>query len=162
MRPYFVIIPILYLFGCASTGKSYPQPETDVKYFHVKPYDPEPGVEYIRFTARIQGTLNIKNSCLLIGPHVPTFHVEVVIARDKKGLFIQHEKGGKKYRVGDKVDGGGAYRSTFVSKPEFVAFKNGAAPEICKPQKYRPRFFGKRETGSYVSFYLVKPDEENN
>lgn len=103
--------------------------------------------------------MNIKNGCLLIGPHVPTFHVEVVIAQDKKGLFVQHEKGGRKYRVGDKIDGGGGYSSTFRSNPVYVDFKNGASPEVCQPQKYRTRFFGERETGSYVSFWLSEPEK---
>ncbi|MEP1230898.1 MAG: hypothetical protein ABJG88_09505 [Litorimonas sp.] len=153
MRLFFIVICSFFLASCASSGDTV-APETikNVKYFQTKPYDPEPGVEYVRLTALVSGRLNIKNDCLMIGPHVPVFSNDLVIARDSRGLFIQHETGRKKFRIGQKITGGGGYSSKFRAKPDFVYFKNGATPDLCKPQKYR--WLRETETGSYVSFYL--------
>ena len=159
------LIRLLTLFSlsvlstaCTTTAKSSPELPETVKYFHVKPYGPKPGVEYIRFTARVRGKLSIKNECVMIGPHIPIFANDLVIAKDRRGIFIQHENGGRKYRIGDHIDGGGGYREKFVAKPEFVDFKNGATPDICKPQRYRPYWGAEKETGSYVGFYLSEPE----
>jgi len=88
----------------------------------------------------------------MIGPHVPVFANDLLIAKDSRGLFIQHETGGKKFRGGDKIEGGGGYSSRFFAKPDFVDFKNGAGADTCKPKTNR--WFSERKTGSFVSFYL--------
>lgn len=156
MRFFSLIAAVSILTACASSGARAPEPLTDVKYFQVKPYEPEPGVLYARLTARVEGQLNIKNKCLLIGKHVPVFAKDLLIARDGSGLFVQHEKGGRKYRLGDNISGGGGYSSNFRAKAEFVDFKNGASPDICKPKTYR--LFGREEVGAYVSFWMSEPD----
>lgn len=151
---YLSVVFISFCFaGCATNG-DIQSPETvdDIRYFQTKPYDPEPGVDYIRLTALVSGRLNIKNDCLMIGPHVPVFANDLIIARDSRGLFIQHKTGGKKFRIGQKITGGGGYSSKFSAKSDFVDFKNGATPDLCKPQKYR--WLGETELGEYVSFYL--------
>jgi len=153
MRNYLGFFIAFCLAGCATTGDvQAPETVDDIMYFQTKPYDPEPGVDYVRLTARVSGRLNIENDCLMIGPHVPVFSNDLVIARDSRGLFIQHETGGKKFRIGQKITGGGGYSSKFRAKPDFVDFKNGATPDLCKPQKYR--WLGETEIGSYASFYL--------
>ena len=61
MRFVLLILLTLGLAGCATSDDiSAPETVRDVKYFQTKAHDPEPGVEYVRLTARVSGRLNIK------------------------------------------------------------------------------------------------------
>jgi len=136
-----LLLPIIY--GC-STMFSNISSLSEVRYFSFPQPAPDINKDYdeIRLTAAVRGRLNLdSNNCLRIGEIIPILHNENIIGYDNKGFFIHHEEGTVKYRLGDKVQGGGGYTQ---SQERFNDYsKNGASTQLCK--------------GEFASFYLSYP-----
>ena len=152
--------------GCASTpmkNSTSIKPVTDVKYFHVPSLKPVAGVDYILLTAKIEGRLNIKNHCLRIGKDIPIFDDKLTIAQDRRGLFVQHNNGGRRYRLGDKISGGGGSTSAESLNANHLvstgAARNGASVTACRPEPRRD--YGETHPGYYVSFWLPDPLDQH-
>ena len=134
---------VLLLAGCASLGTKASD-LSEIKYFAFPKQAPVlgDGEDEIRLTAAVKGKLRLdQNKCLRIGAIIPVLHRENIIGFDQDGFFMRHEAGTTKYRLGDKVSGGGGYSAALERFNEFGF--NGASTEICQ--------------GEFASFYLSYP-----
>jgi len=100
-------------------------------------HSPLPGQAYGRLTALVGGVLNIKDGCLRIGKSIPTLDYDLIFSEDEGGLYLKHVNGMRKYRMGDKVTGGGGYGTAAP----------GESREGCTPEPENGYAY-------FVSFYL--------
>jgi hypothetical protein len=110
-------------------------PLNEVKFFQALP--PPPGQAYGRLTAAVGGVLNIKDGCLRIGKSIPTLDYDLIFSEDEDGLYLKHVHETHKYRMGDKITGGGGYGTAAP----------GETREGCTPEPENGHAY-------FVSFYL--------
>jgi len=144
VRSYTSVVMLLLISGC-TTISSRISSLSEVKYFTFPEAEPSfnKGYDEIRLTAAVDGKLILDNqNCLRIGRIIPILHNENIVGYDHKGFFIRHKDGAIKYRLGDKVQGGGGYTQ---SQDRFNKYaKNGANTKLCE--------------GEFASFYLSYPE----